>query len=279
MSLRTALFLIPALMFAQAPSQNTPKPVEPPAEVDQALRARVKEFFQYSVDGNFRKAYDMVAEESKDFYFGMAKLKTVNFEFNSIEYSDNFTKALVKGTARRNVMFVGHEVEMPMPSADTWKLENGKWMWAQPEAKVITTPMGQIAVDPAARSGAPATTSPLPKDMSPEAVAAAAKQLEVKAGVSKEFLTFTNGKAGSDEVVFHNGLNGFVHVLATPIFDGGVFKAEPAEADVGAFKDQKFVVRYDPTQGTPTHAPTLRLTIEPFEQVYYVPLTLLEPTK
>src|SRR5579864_740686 len=47
----------------------------PPPGIEDALRARVTEFFQYHVDGNFRKAYDMVAEDTKDFYFKALKIQ------------------------------------------------------------------------------------------------------------------------------------------------------------------------------------------------------------
>ena len=229
MPLRTALFLIPAILLAQAPAANTTKAPEPPAEVDQALRARVKDFIQLSTDGNFRKAFEMVAEDSKDFYFGMSKPKFSGYELQTIEYSDNFTNAVVRATVKRAVSFAGQEIQMPLPMVDTWKLESGKWMWAQPQTKMVTTPVGEVAADPAARPG---ESLSLPKDMSPEAVLAAAKQLQVPTTVDKESLTFTPGVASSQEVTFHNGLNGVVHIIATPILDGGVFQSEPAEINV-----------------------------------------------
>ena len=145
MPLRTALFLIPAILLAQAPAANTTKAPEPPAEVDQALRARVKDFIQLSTDGNFRKAFEMVAEDSKDFYFGMSKPKFSGYELQTIEYSDNFTNAVVRATVKRAVSFAGQEIQMPLPMVDTWKLESGKWMWAQPQTKMVTTPVGEVA--------------------------------------------------------------------------------------------------------------------------------------
>jgi len=298
MTLRIAFFLVPTLLIPvsfraqtpvtqvagdQTPAVATPaadpqKPAEAPAEVDQALRARAKEFLQHQVDGNYRKAYDMVAEDSRDFYFGMAKPKYTSFELASIDFTDNFTKAVVNGTVKRTGNFGGHDVELPIPFKDTWSIENGKWMWTHQETKMLITPLGDIPIDPNAKPATDPATA-IPKDTSAAAAAAAAeKQLAVKATVSKESLLFTAGKAGSDEVVFHNGLTGFIHLLATPLFDGGVFKAEPSETDVGPGKDVTIVVRYSPSAGTPL-APTLRLTVEPFEQAYFVALKLSEADK
>jgi len=60
---RVALVLLPCLAWAQAPADVTTPGA--PADVDKALRARVSQFFQYHVDGDFRKAYDIVAEDTR----------------------------------------------------------------------------------------------------------------------------------------------------------------------------------------------------------------------
>ena len=83
--------LLPVLAFAQ----NAP-PV-----VDQALRARVTEFFQDHVDGNFRKAYDLVAEDTKDYYFGAQKFQFKSFHIDGIKFFDDYTKADVNVTGER----------------------------------------------------------------------------------------------------------------------------------------------------------------------------------
>ena len=81
-----AALFIPICLFAQEP-----KPATPPAEVDQALRERASAFLQYQVDGNFRKAFELVAEDSKDFYFSIGKTKIQSLEIDEIVYSDNFS--------------------------------------------------------------------------------------------------------------------------------------------------------------------------------------------
>ena len=81
MRFQAAIFLLPLAALAQAP----------PPEVDQALRARVTAFFQAHVDGSFRKAFEIVAEDTKDYYF-----KTEKVQFKSsqdpgdIKYSADF---------------------------------------------------------------------------------------------------------------------------------------------------------------------------------------------
>ncbi|MEQ1886221.1 MAG: hypothetical protein ABL967_14240 [Bryobacteraceae bacterium] len=273
MLLRTAFFLIPVMLLAQGPAADSPKP---PADVDSALRARAKEFLQYNVDGNYRKAYDMVAEDSRDFYFGMAKPKYSMFEISDVAFSENFTKALVKGTVKRPVPFMGQNVEMPMPISDSWKLESGKWMWVQPQTKTVSTPMGEVPI-PTASTTTDGTQ--LPKDMGQDAAMAAAKDLKVSTSVDKKEVNFAKGTEATQEVTFHNGLNGFVRVIATSLMDGGLFKAEPATATVEGNQDQKFTIHYFPGGGPPTGRPVLRLTIEPFQQLLFVELNVVDPAK
>src|SRR5580658_6041018 len=66
------LSLVSAAACAQKPAPTAPQPpaaFKAPPEVEQALRARVTEFFQFHVEGNFRAAYGMIAEDTKEYYF------------------------------------------------------------------------------------------------------------------------------------------------------------------------------------------------------------------
>src|SRR5262249_3356422 len=94
-----------------------------------ALRARVNEFFQDLVDGEFRKAYELVAEDTKDEFFTMGKTPLKAYSLNGISYSEDFTHASVQTSSKKTVYVQGAAIEMPSPSVTTWKIENGKWVW------------------------------------------------------------------------------------------------------------------------------------------------------
>src|ERR1035437_3723409 len=125
---RFALFaLIAASAFAQP---NEPFKPKPPADVDAALRARLQEFFDLHVKGQPRKAEELVAEDTKDFFYGRNKPKYISCEISRIDYSENFTKANAMMLCDQYIMVPGfsdHPMKVPTPS--TWKLENGKWYW------------------------------------------------------------------------------------------------------------------------------------------------------
>ena len=54
--------------------QTSAPPAEAPSpEVDQALRARIAEFYQDHVGGKFRQAEALVAEETKDYFYSASQ--------------------------------------------------------------------------------------------------------------------------------------------------------------------------------------------------------------
>src|SRR5581483_1077098 len=111
----------PADAAAAAPQQPAPP------EVEQALRARVSQYYQDCVDRKYRDAENVLAEESKDWFYNHDKPQYKGFEIQSINWSDNFTHARV---------FVFLTVDMHLgtvtipghPTAEgEWKLVDGQW--------------------------------------------------------------------------------------------------------------------------------------------------------
>jgi hypothetical protein len=140
--------------FAQTPAKPAS---EPPADVDQALRARITQFYQYEVAGKYRQAEALVAEDTKDLYYDSAKPKYSSFEIQRIEYSDDYTHAKAV-TNCEQTLFVPEFGNMPfrIGAITTWKLVDGQWyMYVDPEAPV-DTPFGKTKAGPASPGAAPA---------------------------------------------------------------------------------------------------------------------------
>src|SRR5262249_33966210 len=140
---RFALFVLATgLCFAQNPTDlftQAPKPV------DDALRARITEFLQYHVDGRFRLAEQLVAEDTKDFFYTANKPKYVGFEIRNIQYSDEFTKAKATVVVQQYVLMPGlTDKPLSVPIASYWKIENGKWMWYLDQERLRNTPWGTL---------------------------------------------------------------------------------------------------------------------------------------
>src|SRR5947209_2362825 len=94
----------------------------PPAAVDEALRARITEFYQLHVKGDFRHAEALVAEDTKDFFYTHNKPKYLSFEISRIDYSENFTRAKVTVLCEQYVMMPGFaDKPLKVPTPSTWK--------------------------------------------------------------------------------------------------------------------------------------------------------------
>ncbi len=131
-----------------SPKANDPFKPKPPAEVDQALRERIKEFFAFHIKGtasDYRKAEALVAEDTKDYFYTHDKPKYISCEITKIDYSDNFTKATSIVTCDRYIMMPGFsDRPMKVPGTNTWKIENGKWYWYVDQDALLNTPFGRM---------------------------------------------------------------------------------------------------------------------------------------
>jgi hypothetical protein len=147
--------------FAQAPDDLFNKP---PADVDRALRARISEFYQDHVDGKFREADALVAEDTKDFYFASSKPKYLSFAIQRIDYSAGFTRAKATILCEQYVMMPGFaDKPLKVPTPSTWKLVDGQWYWYVDPNALRQTPFGVMKPGAGTPSGLPAI--PSGKDM------------------------------------------------------------------------------------------------------------------
>jgi hypothetical protein len=258
MLFRSVLILLPVAALAQTP----------PPEVEQALRARVTEFFNYHVEGptGFRKAMDLVADDTKDYYFSAQKIQFKSFQIDSVKLSDDFTKATVTLSGKRmwrpSPRFP--ETEITQPMSTTWKIENGKWCWYRDaNAEENLTPMGPS--DPKA-IGPP--SGMVPRDFSQEGMNKRALEVLKQSSISKSEVTLSANHS-SEEVVFHNGQPGSVLLS----LDSGAkvpgFSAALAKTNVSAGEDVAVKIRYDGKE-MPANPVTVRVMVAPFNQVFPV---------
>src|SRR5215472_15445772 len=153
--------LAATLLSAQDPSELFHKP---PADVDKALRARISEFFELHVKGDFRRAEALVAEDTKDYFYDNNKPRYLGFEISKIKYNDDFTKAQVTVLCEQYVRFPGFPntpVKVPTPS--TWKIENGKWVWYVDQSQIALSPLGiKMSPGPPSHTPGPAAFGQVP---------------------------------------------------------------------------------------------------------------------
>jgi len=182
--------------LAQTPADLFNKP---PEDVDQALRARITEFYQDHVDGKFRQAEPLVAEDTKDFFYGSNKPKYLSFEISRIEYFDGYTRAKATVTVQEFVLIPGFtDKPLTVPTPSTWKLIDGKWYWYVDQATLNQTPFGTMKAGPGNGASSGQITIPSLQDLKLDTLVKADKQqLKLKPG-------------GTDQVVLTNHAQGSI---------------------------------------------------------------------
>ncbi len=296
MTCSSALFsLAMAAALAQNPAPQPhfvpppPPSFKAPPEVEQALRARVTEFFQLHVESNFRKAYGMVAEDTKDYYFNNKKNTYESFRITGVKFlNSDFTKASVDLECQQKMQkaeFKGTII--PIPMTTLWKIEGGKWMWYRDPDNAQLTPMGLSDLDKV-RSGA--TDEQIAERLkaltSPESIAKRGLQIVGQSGIDKQEVTLAMDKPSSAEVTFHNGQSGYIKLVLDPGAKMPGFSATLDKVDVGANENAVLKLKYDPpTNSDPPAgggsarpsppqafppAVQVRLFVQPFNQAFPV---------
>jgi len=181
---------------------------KPPAEVDQALRARINEFYQYHVKQQFRQAESLVAEDTKDFFYSHNKPQYLSFEIVRIEYSKDFNRAKATMLTEQYVMMPGFmDKPMKIPSPSTWKLENGKWCWYVDQEALRDSPFGKMTPGPGPPGGGLPSVLPTTADFVLNKVKSDKPSVSLKPGESDQ-VKFTNSALGIMDLTVIGAIEG-----------------------------------------------------------------------
>jgi hypothetical protein len=247
-------------LAAQAPAD---KAAVPP-EVDQALRARIQKFFQAHVDGKFRVADEVVAEDSKDFFFEMEKDRYLSFEIAKIDYSENFTRAtaLVNCEEEMSVPMVGAKTKIKVVRQSTWKLVDGQWWWYAQPSNGVPTPFGMMNVQ--RQSNAQGSSAPGLVEI-PKGPAIGDVQSAVKP--DKNVIRLKFSEPSSDVITLSNRLPGGVGLtLDAPPVPGLELKLDRAQ--IAQNEAARLTVSYKPPKDSGPKPPArFNVIVEPTEQV------------
>ncbi|MDA1312560.1 MAG: hypothetical protein O2968_04415 [Acidobacteria bacterium] len=97
-----------------------------PPEVEEAVRARVRLFYELFKEGKFRQAEELVAEESKDVFYNTQKKALLGFELSSITFDDEFKEANVLVNVDTMFPLMG-ATPFKVPISGTWRWINDNW--------------------------------------------------------------------------------------------------------------------------------------------------------
>lgn len=229
-----------------------------PPEVDEALRARVRFFFQSHVDGKFRQADQVVAEDSKDAFFAADKTRYRGFEIMRIIYADNFTKARVAVAVDTDFTAPGiGKIPVKVPLTTSWKLEEGQWWWYVDPDAGRQSPFGPMKAGP----GGGSSPFSFPAPDKPGQAAAMLHQVTV----DKTEVRLSSYEAASDQVTVTNKLPGAVTlVLDYNGFPG--FQAGLERQELKANESTRLLLRIQPRDASPKPTTMVTLRVEPTGQ-------------
>jgi len=254
---------------AETKKEKVPSSQAPP-EVDAALRSRVSQFFQAHVDGKYRVADQVVAEESKDAYFAMAKPKFESFEIINVEYSDNFSKADVLVGAKGVMTFHRNAIPVTMPKRTAWKLIDGQWFWYVPAPTGETqTAFGVMHTSPRTGDGSAPRRGLIPGD--PKVLA---EQILTGVKTDTNAVELPCSPSGQATVTIRNESPGTVNlsVRADNTFAGLVLDLDPKSV-AAAGGTATLTVKCD-AKDQAAHAPlTAQILVDPTGQVLDVKVT------
>ena len=181
-------FLLAAFVCTLAFAQTPPAAPKPPAGVEEALRARMTEFYHYFETQEYRKAEKLIAEDSQDFFYNHNKPHYLSTEIRSVTFSPDFTHAKAVVLCEQYMMFPGFAGKpMKMPVASDWKIIDGQWFWYVDEKELRMTPFGEIPEPKAANhpSSLPASI-PTTVDFAMHLVKPETRSVVLKPGASAQ---------------------------------------------------------------------------------------------
>lgn len=258
---------ISALMSVCLFAQSAPTDVfeKGPPDVEEALRARVSKFFQAHVDGKFRQAEEVIAEDSKDFFYNMKKQKYFGFEIVKINYEENFTKAVVVTKVEVDWKTVRAGTLRVKPPMNTlWRVDNGQWCWYVKSEKEWETPFG--AMHPGPSNGSIIDNM---KGVDPKVVQGSVR-------INKNELRLSSFEKSTAELSVTNGLPGQVKLdvglPSVPGLTASFDKKTLAKDEVA-----KLTFTYEPPDQQPKSTRVAQVLVEPTNQKILVRLSFAVP--
>lgn len=251
----SVLFLCPGAAFGQAVGGTGFN--RPPAGVDEALRARVLEFYNLEQEGRFRQAEALVCEESRDRYYDMEKKRWTSVELIQTLYEDGFQKARATMALGTTMHTLSGPIPVKAPLTSLWHFEKGAWCRYIPEPSRdgVPSPFGIMKSSP----GNPGTPAPVGAAAPP--IPTDPKQLEAMVRLSRTTVDLPSS-GGTETVEILNAMPGRVQLkLACPNIAG--LECKLSSDTVPREGKAALTLTFTAGAGAPPQAADVHLVLEP----------------
>jgi hypothetical protein len=227
----------------------------PPA-VEEALKERVGKFNDAQLAKKYRQADDLVAEDSKDAFFGADKLNCKSWQYVKATYTDKFTNAKVLFTCDATMSHAGQHIPVKIPMTSTWKIVDGQWFWYLVPSEVMLTPWGNMKGGPEMNAKADARAVRIPK---PEEILNQIK-------LSKTAVDLSGFSESSDEVTVTNGTPGAITLnLLHDVLPG--LEAALSGKELKPGESATVSIKFKPSGRIPPPVMDLGVSVDPFNHL------------
>lgn len=242
-----------------------------PPEVDEALRARITTFYQAHINGKYRDAFQVVADEAQDDFIAASKDTYKSCEITKINYSENFTKASVVTACKGEFRWRTERMPATLPLSTNWKLVDGQWYWYVVKHDKVETPFGISSVTPDA--GDAKSAPAIPADP-----VAAARDILSKISVDKTEIQLKGYETSQDEIHIANNMPGPIRITVNSPGSAGLsIKIDKTEIAAGEKATVLFAYSVDDAKALchdcfkPVKpATSAEINIEPTGQAFHV---------
>jgi hypothetical protein len=280
------------LSVSTAFGQEAPVAAEKaPAPVEDALRVRVRKFYEAFSAGKFKEAYLLVADDAQDKFFELKKAEYKSCEIGRISYSDQFTKAEVETNCKTEVNWRGTVMPVGSLLISNWKIVDGQWYWYYVPPTVVPNPFSPSGLMPVGPPASPDANSKVPTN-----IAAAAQGIVPKFAVDKSIVQLRSYENSQDVVHVQNDLPGDITLKLDNLQVPGlkitvgktVLKAHEATTILFDWRLDDPSIRCLDCARTMNRRFSIQLRVEPFRRAYPItvnfegrpaPLSSQQPSK
>lgn len=235
-----------------------------PMGVEEALKARVMEFFNLQQEGKFRQAEALVCEDTKDHYYNMDKQRHKGAQFVKIFFEDDFKSAKAQVNLDIDLNTLRGPFPAMFPMMSYWRVENANWCYYIPKRNqdYYETPFGLMKRDPNAPSGAAPPQSPM---VTPEMLKSAVK-------LSRRTIDLNAFRESTEEVVIQNTLPGDTEVeIQVPELPG--LSASFPVKSLKAGETAPLKITFRPVSKQPMPPVSIQVIAGPVSQVEEIRIT------
>ncbi len=242
-----------------------------PPDVEEALRARVGGFYKVFVDGKFRQAEAFVAEEHRDEFYNIPKVRIYRFEIDHIDFADDFQSAKVQVSCEMTMAMLGGSMSVPLWGK--WKLIGGQWQMILEKRPNLFGPSSPAAVGPQAprpSGGPPPNLGQNPLLANPQG---ALDALQSALRVEPQMLAFPSAGAApaSQSAVIRSGIPGYLELeVQDPKLPGLTLSLSAKQLPPSG--QVTLDIQYNPKAGKVTGAHEIKILARPIMQTASVHL-------